>query len=68
MEILNERKNKRRDSVRKAVKKYTDGLKTNDPEKYQELIKYHREYNKLYYQKLKEDRRKLHQLLQQKSD
>ena len=65
MDIQTERKCKTKETVRKAVKKYTEGLKTKDPEKYQELLKFHRAYNKEYYRKLKEDRQKLILLLQQ---
>ena len=55
-------------SVRKAVKKYTNGLKIKDPEKYQELLMFHRAYNKEYYRKLKEDRQRLVLLLQQQNN
>ena len=61
----NEKIYKTKSSTRKAVKKYTEGLKTKDPEKYQELLQFHRAYNKEYYRKLKEDRQKLMLLLQQ---
>ena len=68
MENKSDKNKKRKESVRKAVKKYTDGLKTKNPEKYEQLRKFHRQYNKMYYQELKEDRRKLHELLQQKRE
>ena len=65
METQDQQKRKTKESVRKAVKKYTEGLKTKDPIKYQELLNFHRAYNKEYYRKLKEDRQKLMLLLQQ---
>ena len=68
MENQTEKVYKSKSCVRKAVKKYTEGLKTKDPQKYEELLKFHRAYNKEYYRKLKEDRCKLQLLLQQKND
>ena len=65
MEIQTEKTYKTKPSVRTAVKKYTNGLKIKDPEKDQELLKFHRAYNKEYYRKLKEDRQKLMLLMQQ---
>ena len=56
MENQSEKTYKTKSSTRKAVKKYTDGLKIKDPEKYQELLQFHRAYKKEYYRKLKEDR------------
>ena len=60
-----EKQHKTKKCVRDAVKKYTEGLKTKDPEKYQKLLEFHRAYNKEYYKKLKEDRQKLKLLLQE---
>ena len=37
--------------VRKAVKKYQNKVKENEPEKYEDNRKYHISYNKMYYQK-----------------
>lgn len=65
MENQNTKTYKSKNSVRNAVKKYTEELKTKDPEKYQDLLNYHRAYNKEYYRKLKEDRQKLIQIMKQ---
>ncbi len=65
MENQNTKSYKSKNSVRNAVKKYTEELKTKDPEKYQDLLNYHRAYNKEYYRKLKEDRQKLIQIMKQ---
>ena len=50
--------------VRKAVRKYQNKVKENEPEKYEDNRKYHISYNKMYYQKMKDDRAKLKQLLE----
>jgi hypothetical protein len=66
MENQTEKKLKTKPAIRNAVKKYTNGLKIKNPEKYNMLVDYHRAYNREYYKKLKEDRQKL-KLLEQKN-
>ena len=65
MENQTDKVYKTKSCVRKAVKKYTEGLKEKNPEKYKELLIFHRAYNKEYYRKLKEDRARLTQMLEQ---
>jgi len=64
MENQVEKNYKTRECVRKAVKKYNNNVKEHNPEKYNDILNYHRAYNKQYYQKMKDDRAKLKDLLQ----
>ena len=63
-ETNTERIYKSKQCIRDAMKRYKDKLKTQQPEKYNKLLNYNRAYNKEYYRKFKEDRAKLHELLQ----
>jgi len=65
MENQTEKVYKTKKCNRDAVKRYTNGLKAKEPERYNTLLNYHRAYNKNYYIKLKEDRQKLKLLLEQ---
>jgi hypothetical protein len=67
VENENEKTYKSKQCVRDAMKRYKDKLKTQEPEKYLKLLTYNRAYNKEYYRKFKEDRAKLHELLQKMS-
>jgi len=50
--------------VREAMIRYKKNMKENNPDKYNEVLKFHRAYNKQYYNKIKEERALLKQLLQ----
>ena len=64
MEVQTEKVYKSKQTVRDAMKRYRINIKENDPEKYNEKLKFHRAYNKEYYKKMKEDIAKLHELLE----
>lgn len=68
MENPTEKIYKSRQSARNAVKKYRETTKEKNPEKYNEMLNYHRAYNKQYYKKMKEDRAKLAELLQKMNE
>ena len=57
-----ERVYKSRKCVRDAVKKYTNNLKTIDPDKYNKLKEYHNKYSKKYYRELKDAKDRLKKL------
>ena len=65
MEVQAEKFYKSKQCVRDAMKKYKSNIKQNDPERYNEMLKFHRAYNKQYYNKVKEERAQLKLLLQQ---
>ena len=62
MESVNEKTHKTKKSTRDAVKRYGEKMKLNDPEKYNKLREWHIEYNRKYYQQLKEAREMMKQL------
>ena len=65
MEVQDEKIYKSKKTVREAMKRYKDRIKENEPEKYDNLLKFHRAYNKEYYNKIKAERAQLKQLLAQ---
>ena len=65
MEIQEEKIYKSKKTVRDAMKRYKSNIKENEPEKYNEILKFHRAYNKEYYKNIKAERAQLKQLLEQ---
>ena len=65
MEVQDEKIYKSKKTVREAMKRYKAHIKENEPEKYDNLLKFHRAYNKEYYKKIKAERAQLKQLLEQ---
>ena len=64
MEVQVEKTYKSKKSVREAMKRYKENMKENYPDKYNDLLKFHRAYNKEYYNKIKQERAQLKLLLE----
>ena len=62
MESVNEKNHKTKKSIRDAVKRHGEKMKINDPEKYNKLREWHKEYSRKYYQELKEAREMMKKL------
>ena len=64
MEESEEKIYKSKKTVRDAMARYNKNIKENDPQKYNDKLQYHKEYNKAYYAKIKQERAQLKLLLQ----